>query len=155
MSSPIGQPAPTQSSGQLVGSHRGSHPVPPPAEEPTVGRLVADASTHVSTLVRSEIALAKSELKVSAVAGGIGAALLGVAGFLLLLGVIMLSIAFAYALVAWFDMDPAWAFLIVFGVYALLAAILAAIGISRLKKVSAPERTIETTKDTVAALRRR
>ena len=52
----------------------------PHTEEPTIGRLVADASRDVSALLQSEIALAKSEVKVSVKAGGIGAALLAVAG---------------------------------------------------------------------------
>ena len=43
------------------------------ADDPTIGRLVADASRDISTLVSKEIALAKSELKVSIKAGGIGA----------------------------------------------------------------------------------
>ena len=34
-------------------------------EEPTIGRLVADASRDISSLIQNEIALAKSELKVS------------------------------------------------------------------------------------------
>ena len=42
------------------------------AEEPTIGRLVADASRDVSSLIQNEIALAKSELKVSVKAGGTG-----------------------------------------------------------------------------------
>ncbi len=139
MSHPIGQAesaAPAQAGG-----------------EPTVGRLVADASTHLSTLVRSEIALAKSELRFSAKAAGIGAALLAVAAFLLVLAVVMASIAAAYGLDY---VVPTWlAFLIVFAVYALIAAVLALLGVRRLKKVSAPERTIETTKETVSTLRNR
>ena len=50
--------------------------------EPSVGQLVAQASRDVSGLIRSEIALAKSEVKISAKAGGIGAAMFAVAGFL-------------------------------------------------------------------------
>ena len=45
-----------------------------PEEEPSIGQLVASASRDVSTLIRHEIALAKSEVKVSVKAGGIGAA---------------------------------------------------------------------------------
>jgi hypothetical protein len=110
-------------------------------DEPTIGRLVADASRDVSTLLRSEIALAKSELKVSVRAGGVGAALLVVAGFIALLSLILLSIAFAYLLTNW--MHPAWAFLIVFGVYLLVAAILGLVGVRMLKKVGPPEKAIE------------
>lgn len=110
-------------------------------DEPTIGRLVADASRDVSTLLRSEIALAKSELKVSVRAGGVGAALLVVAGFVALLSLILLSIAFAYLLANW--MDPALAFLIVFGVYVLVAAILGLVGVRKLKQVGPPEKAIE------------
>lgn len=153
MSHPAGQSAPTgsmQSSGPAAGVHRAELPS---ADEPTVGRLVADASTHLSTLLRSEIALAKSELRISALAGGIGAAMLAVAAFLMVLAVVMASIAAAYALDY---VVPTWAaFLIVFGVYVLLALVIALMGVRRLKKVSAPERTIETTKETVATLRHR
>lgn len=157
MSHPIGGSAPTtttpttstQSTGS-AGIHRGELPA---GEEPTVGRLVAEASSHLSTLVRAEIALAKSELRFSAKAAGVGAALLAVAAFLLVLAVVMVSISAAYALAY---VMPTWlAFLVVFTVYAVIAAVLALLGMKRLKKVSAPERTIETTKDTVSTLRHR
>ena len=59
------------------------------ADDPTIGRLVADASRDLSALVQSEIRLAKSELKFSVKAGGIGAGLLAVAAFFGLLIVIM------------------------------------------------------------------
>ncbi|CAN5827273.1 phage holin family protein [soil metagenome] len=140
----------TQNTDPGGGVHRAELP---PGDEPTIGRLVADTSTHLSSLVRAEIALAKSELRFSAKAAGVGAALLGVAAFLLALAVVMVSIAAAYALAL---VLPTWlAFLIVFAVYALLAGVLALLGVKRLKKVSAPERTIETTKDTVTRLRNR
>jgi len=145
------EPATPDGTVPVAGAHRADHTV----EEPTVGRLVADASGHLSTLIRSEIALAKSELKISLTAGGIGAALLAAAGLLLLLGVIMLSAAFAFALIRWFDLGADWAFLIVFGVYFVLALVLALLGVGRLRKVSAPQRTIDTTKETVATLRRK
>ena len=72
---------------------------PRPADDPTIGRLVADASRDISALVQSEIALAKSEIRFSAKAGGIGAAMFVVAGFFGLLITVMLSIAVAYFLV--------------------------------------------------------
>ena len=113
--------------------------------EPTIGRLVADASRDISALVQSEIKLAKSEIKVSAKAGGIGAALLGVAAFFGLLIIILLSIAFAYCLTMT-GLHEAWAFLIVAGAYVLLAALLILVGILKLKKIRAPQKTIETAK---------
>jgi len=113
--------------------------------EPTIGRLVADASRDISALVQSEIALAKSELKVSAKAGGIGAALFAIAGFFGLLITILLSIAFAY-LLTMTGLHPAWAFFIVAGAYTLLAGLLVAFGVSKIKKIHAPEKTIQTAK---------
>ncbi len=64
--------------------------------DPTIGRLVTDASRDISSLISKEIALAKSELKVSVKAGGIGAGLFAAAGFLGVLAIIMLSVAIAY-----------------------------------------------------------
>lgn len=121
-------------------------------EDPTIGRLVADASRDISALVQAEIQLAKSELTVSAKAGGIGAAMIAVAGFLGLLIIILLSISFAYFLTMT-GLDPAWAFLIVSGAYLLLAALLILIGIKALKKIRAPKRTIATAKEIPAAFK--
>ena len=68
----------------------------PSPDDPTIGRLVADASRDISTLVSKEIELAKSELKVSVRAGGIGIGLLAGAAFIAVLGVIMLSFTIVY-----------------------------------------------------------
>lgn len=120
--------------------------------EPTIGRLVADASRDISALVQSEIALAKSELTVSAKAGGIGAALFLIAGFFGILITIMVSIGFAY-LLTMTGLHPAWAFFIVSGAYALLAGLLVFIGIRKLKKIRAPEKTIQTAKEIPSAFK--
>jgi len=112
------------------------------ADEPTIGRLVADASRDISSLIRGEIALAKSELKVSVRAGGIGAGLVGGAAFLALLAVVLLSIALALFI----DMIPginvAVAFLIVFVLYLVVAAILGMVGVRKFRQVGPPERAI-------------
>lgn len=123
-------------------------------EDPTIGRLVADASRDISALVQAEIQLAKSELTVSAKAGGIGAAMIAVAGFLGLLIIILLSISFAYFLTMT-GLDPAWAFLIVSGAYLLLAVILILVGVKALKRIRAPQKTIATAKEIPAALKGR
>ena len=125
---------------------------PQAPDDPTIGRLVADASRDISALVQSEIALAKSEIKFSAKAGGIGAAMFVVAGFFGLLITVMLSIAGAYFLVM-AGLHPAWAFLIVAGAYLLLAALLILIGVVMIKKVKAPTKTIATAKEIPAALK--
>lgn len=112
-----------------------------PETDPTIGRLVADASRDISTLINREITLAKNELKVSATRGGIGAALFGLAAFLLLLSIIMLSIAIAY-FIHLAGLGLHWSFLIVFGGYVLIALLLVLIGVRQMKKIKAPERAI-------------
>lgn len=141
----------TGSSTSTAGSHRAG----PALDEPTIGRLVADTSRHLSSLIRAEIALAKAELKVSVTAGGIGLALVAVAAFFAVLAIIVGSFAAAHFLAKIPALDIAWGLLIVFGLYLVIAAVLVLLGLRRFKKVKAPERTIETTKDTVAALRNR
>ena len=113
----------------------------PAQEEPTIGKLFVDAFDDIGTLVRNSIALAKAEMKVSVRAGGMAIGLFALAGFISLLAIIMLSISFAFFLVM-AGLDPAWAFLIVFGAYILLTALLGLIGYLKIRKVKAPERTI-------------
>jgi Putative Actinobacterial Holin-X, holin superfamily III len=122
-------------------------------DEPTVGQLVANASKDLSSLVRSEIELAKTELKKTAVAAGTGAGMFAAAGFLALLAVIMLCIAAAYGLTA-AGLHPAIAFLIVAGAFLLIGAVLVFIGLRALKSAKkGPQRTIETSKQSVEALK--
>ncbi|MBC7633691.1 phage holin family protein [Aeromicrobium sp.] len=121
-------------------------------DDPTIGRLVADATRDISALVQSEIKLAKSEIRVSATAGGVGAALILIAAFFGLLIIILLSIAIAY-FITMTGLDPAYAFLIVSGAYLLLAALLIFIGIRKLKKIRAPVKTIATAREIPAALK--
>jgi hypothetical protein len=116
-------------------------PQPPTQDEPTIGKLVVDAFDDLGALLRNMIALAKSEMKVSVRTGGIGLALFALAGFLVLLAIVMISISFAFFLVM-AGLDPAYAFLIIFGVYVLIAALLAFIGYLKVRKVRAPEKTI-------------
>lgn len=125
----------------------------PTKEEPTIGKLVADASRDISSLVQNEIALAKSELKVSVKAGGSGIGLFAAAAFLVVLAIIMLSVAIAY-FVHMTGIPLAWSFLIVFALYTLIAALLAFIGSKKVKKVRAPERAIHQAQETKNLLKR-
>ncbi|ANH37985.1 hypothetical protein I601_1552 [Nocardioides dokdonensis FR1436] len=120
--------------------------------DPTIGRLVTDASRDISSLISKEIALAKSELKVSVKAGGIGAGLFAAAGFLGVLAIIMLSVAIAY-FIHWAGLGLHWSFLIVFGLYVALAGLLVLIGIKKVKQVRAPEKAIAQGKQIPSALK--
>ena len=123
--------------------------------DPTIGRLVTDASRDISALVSQEIRLAKSELKVSIRAGGTGLGLFGAAAFLALLAVIMLSIAFAL-LIHWNGdgLDLHWAFLIVVVVYLLIAGVLGFLGYRKVRAVRGPERAIHQAQEAKQALSR-
>jgi hypothetical protein len=76
------------------------------------------------------------------------------AAFLLLLGIIMLSVAIAY-FIHMTGLDLAWCFLIVFALYALVAGLLGFIGARKIKAVRAPERAIHQAQETKNTLMRR
>jgi hypothetical protein len=126
----------------------------PQVDEPTIGKLVNDASRDISTLISKEIQLAKSELKVSMRLGVAGIVLFAAAAFVAVLAVIMLSVAFAY-LINWNGDGLAlqWAFLIVFFVYLLLAGLLAFVGLKKVKQVGPPEKAMEQGRETPRALK--
>jgi uncharacterized membrane protein YqjE len=119
----------------------------------TIGQLFSDASRDLSSIVRSEVALAKLELQAetkNAVAGAVGFIVAGVLGFL---GLMLLLFAAAYGLFALGL--PRWlSFLIVAIVVFLIAGILALVGKSRIGKVGKPERTQRTATHTVETLKR-
>jgi hypothetical protein len=120
--------------------------------EPTLGELVAQASEHLSTLVRSEVELAKVELRSTVKNAGTGAgAFIGAAVvlvFALTFGFFALAEGLAAAgLYRWL------AFLVVFAFQLLVVGALVFLGIRKIKRVRAPQRTIETSRETVAYLR--
>jgi high-affinity Fe2+/Pb2+ permease len=126
----------------------------PQQDEPTIGKLVVDAQRDISKLISSEIQLAKAELKVSAVKGGMGIAFFAVAAFMGLMALIIFSVAAAY-LIHWngSGLSLHWAFLIVTGFYLLVAGILAFLGIRSVKKVSGPKRAIAQAKQNKQAFK--
>jgi uncharacterized membrane protein YqjE len=123
--------------------------------DPTIGRLVSDASRDFSSLLRNEIRLAKSEIQVSVKAGGLGIAMFVAAGFFAMMALIMLSVAIAY-FINWNGkgLSLHWAFLIVFGFYLLLAAVLGLIGVRKVKKVRAPEKAMAQASEAKQILKR-
>jgi Flp pilus assembly protein TadB len=120
--------------------------------ERTLGQLVAEASRDLSTILRSEVALAKAELKSDVKAGATGVALFAVAAVLAFLALILLLIAAAFGLVA-AGLDAWLAFLIVAGALLLVTLVLALVGKARLSRIKPPERTTRTSKETVARLK--
>jgi hypothetical protein len=121
--------------------------------EPTLGALFANASRDLSTLVRDEIELAKSEIKVDVKHGVMGGVMFGAAGFVALLALILLLITVAEGLVA-LGLSRWLAYLVVAVVLLIVAAVLAFIGKKAVSKLGPPERTIRTSKETAAFLKK-
>src|SRR4051794_32268113 len=127
--------------------------IQPVQDEPTIGRLVSDASRDISSLLQKEIQLAKSEIKISVRNGGMGAGLFAGAAFFAVMALIMFSVALAY-FINWNGkgLDLHWAFLVVFGLYMLIAALLGYIGYRKVRKVRPPDKAIAKAKGTKRAL---
>jgi hypothetical protein len=115
----------------------------------SLGEIVGDLSTDLTTLVRQELTLARTELKDEAAKAGKGAGMLGGAGVAGLLVAIMASFALTYLLHRWIDLDLA--FLITTVLWAIVAAVLASRGRAELKK-SNPQlpKTQQTLKEDAA-----
>jgi hypothetical protein len=112
----------------------------------SVGEMIGQVAQDLSLLMRQELDLAKAEAKQEITKGGKAASLLGGAGFAGYMVLLFGSIA------AWWGlanvMDQSWAALIVTGVWAVIGAVLFAVGRGRMKQVNPkPELTVETVKE--------
>jgi uncharacterized membrane protein YqjE len=108
-----------------------------PVTDQSTSELVQRASEQITTLVRDEIALAKTELTEKAKHAGIGVGLLGGGGVLALYGVG----ALIATLIIVFDLFlPLWlAALIVTVVLFLVAGILALLGKKQVNRATPPQ----------------
>jgi len=111
-------------------------------EDRSIGEILGDVTTDLSTLMRQELELAKAELKQTATRAGTGAGLFGgaaVAGHMVLL---FLSISVWWAL--GMLIGHGWSGLIVAAIWAIVAAILAVTGRTQLSRVRGVPQTTET-----------
>lgn len=121
--------------------------------EQAIGDIIKTITEDVKSLVRDEIQLAKAELVPAAKNAGIGAGMFGAAGYFAICALSLLYFAAAFGLAAGFDW-PYWlSFLIVGVILLLVAGVLAVIGLTLVKKVKAPERTIAQANQTVAEVK--
>jgi hypothetical protein len=127
--------------------------VPAAPAEPSVGSLVQSAMADISTLMRAEVELAKTEVSTSAKKAGIGAGAFGAAGVVLAFSGFFFGIALA-EFITWLGLERWISYLIVWFLLVLLAAIAALVGRSIMKKIEKPERTIESLKDLPEVLHR-
>jgi uncharacterized membrane protein YqjE len=124
----------------------------PKAADQSLGELVGEMTSDLSTLMRKEVELAKLELKEEAQKAGKAAGMLGAGGVSAYFAVLFASFALAWLLNE--VMHVALAFLVVAVLYGIAAAVLAKVGRDRLQDVNpVPEQTVETLKDDAAWVR--
>jgi len=117
---------------------------------PSIGDLVKDASAQVSTLVRAEVELAKAEITRDVKKG-----LTGSIFFIIALVVLLYSTFFMFFFLA--ELLDTWlwrwaAFLIVFILMLVVTAVFALLGYLKVRRIRGPQQTIESVKETTAAL---
>ena len=123
------------------------------ADERTVGGLVSEVTSHLSTLVRAEVELAKAEVTAEVRKGITGSVFFVVAAVIGLFSLFFLFFTFAELLSVWL---ARWAaFAIVFGVMLLVAGLFAFLGYQKVRKIRKPERTIESLRESAQVLQRR
>lgn len=119
----------------------------------TLGSIIKDLTADISMLIRSEIALLKLELKDAAAKLGGGAAMMGAALFLALIGLAFLFVTITLGMIALGL--PAWlSSLIVTVVLFAAAAILVVLGKKKLQGVNfVPSEAIEHIKTDIDTLK--
>lgn len=115
------------------------------AGEPSVGDLIKDATTQMSTLVRAEVELARAEITADVKKG-----LTGSVFFVAALVVLFYSTFFFFFFLA--ELLDNWlyrwaAFLIVFAIMVVVTAALALFGFLKVRRIRGPQKTIESVKE--------
>ncbi|HET9874638.1 MAG TPA: phage holin family protein [Mycobacterium sp.] len=119
--------------------------------DPSLGDLVKDATTQISTLVRAEVELARAEITRDVKKG-----LTGSVFFIAALVVLFYSTFFFFLFLA--ELLDTWlwrwvAFAIVFGIMIVVTSALALFGYLKVRRIRGPQQTIESVRETRTALR--
>lgn len=117
---------------------------------PSIGDLVRDATAQVSTLMRAEVELAKTEITRDVKKG-----LTGSVFFILALVVLLYSTFFMFFFLA--ELLDTWlwrwaAFLVVFVLMLVVTGVFALLGYLKVRRIRGPQETIASVKETTAAL---
>jgi hypothetical protein len=124
------------------------------SEQQSLGTMIKGVTEDLSTLVRGEIELVKTEMRETAKTAASGGGLLAAAGVAAFLGLVFLLLTLAWVLVQLGL--PIWAgFGIVTLLLIIVAAILGAVGKKRLDTVTGPERSQASIEKDKAVLSRK
>ncbi len=117
-------------------------PAPVDREPRSIGELLGDVTTDLSTLMRKEVELAKTEARESMARAGKGLGLLAAAVIAALLFLIFITLA------AWWALGTlvghGWSAVIVAAVWAVVGVILASAGKTEMKKITGLPQTADT-----------
>ncbi len=133
-------------------------PTPPPtpseqkAESTSLGDLLSEVASDLSTLMRQELELAKAEVKESATRAGRGAGMVGGAAYAGMMAIFFLSIALWWAL--GHVMDLGWSAVIVAVIWAIVALVLFVTGRKQFKTVEGAPETVDSLKRIPDAVKR-
>ncbi|WP_085913609.1 MULTISPECIES: phage holin family protein [Pseudonocardia] len=127
-------------------------PEPGPRDQ-SLGALAKDVTTHLSTLVRSEVELAKAEVTAEVKKGVQGSVFFVIAAVIALFSLFYLFFTLAEFLSLW--LNRAAGFGITFLVMLLIAGLFGLLGYLRVRKIRKPERTIDSLKDSAQVLSQR
>ncbi len=120
----------------------------PDVEGRSVGEIVSQITSGLSTLMRQELELAKAELRQEAAKTGKAAGMFGGAGLAGWMVALFASLALMWALGAL--MPLGWAALIVAVLWAIVGAVLFIQGRNKMRQVRpVPEQTVHTLKEDV------
>lgn len=123
------------------------------AETTSLGDLLSEVTSDLSTLMRQELELAKAELKQSATRAGRGAGMLGGAGYGAMMAVFFLSVALWWGL-GYYVTGLGWSAVIVAVIWALVALVLFLAGRTQLKSIEGAPRTVDSLKRVPDAVKR-
>lgn len=150
-----------------MATDRPPYPAPPPAaversggtiditdragataeDRESLGELIAETTRDISALLRTEVELAKTEIKEEVAQAGRAGAMIGAGGLIGYLAVLLLLLAAAWAIA---EAIAPWAGLLIVGIVTgAVAAALITVGRKKLAAVEAAPNTIETLQEDV------
>jgi hypothetical protein len=120
---------------------------PVSGDRESLGELVAATTRDLSALMRSEVELAKTEIKEELAEAGRAGAMIGAGALVGYLALLLLLLAAAWGIA---EVVAPWAGLLIVGIVtAAVAAVLVSIGRKKLAAVEAAPNTIETLQEDV------
>jgi hypothetical protein len=128
-------------------------PEAPQSDDRSIGSLVTEVTTHLSSLVRAEVELAKSEVTAEIRKGVTGSVYFVVAATIALFSLFFFFFTLAELLALWLSRPAAFA--IVFGVMLLAAGLFGLLGHLKVRKIHKPERTIDSLRESAHVLQHR